>query len=100
MPLSEHEHRVLQQMEQALSAQDPGFASEMQRAGGAAPAPGRIAIGVIGVLVGLGVVLVGVNTTIWLGATGFALMVASVSFAISAKRWRAGLGARARSGDR
>lgn len=100
MPLSEHEHRVLQQMEQALSAQDPGFASGMKRAGMRAAAPGRIVIGVIGVLVGLGMVLVGVTTTIWLGAAGFALMVASMSFAISAVRWRAVLGTRARSGDR
>src|SRR5690348_7344689 len=94
--LSDHEHEVLQQMEQALSAQDPKFVAEMQRAGMTAAAPGRIAIAAVGVIVGLGLVLVGVNTTVWLGAAGFALMVASVSLAVTALRSRRGLGTHTR----
>lgn len=96
MPLSEHEHRVLQQMEQALSAHDPKFVSQMRRAGMTAVAPRRIGIGVVGVIVGLGLVVLGVNTTVWLGAAGFALMVVAVSFAVSALRWSAGLRPRTR----
>jgi uncharacterized membrane protein YkgB len=85
-------------MEQELSAQDPKFVSQMRRA--RVTATSRIAIGVVGVLVGLGLILVGVNTTVWLGAAGFALMVASVSFAVTAPRWRAGVGTGTRSRDR
>ncbi|EBF6878346.1 DUF3040 domain-containing protein, partial [Salmonella enterica subsp. enterica serovar Saintpaul] len=33
MPLSEHEQQLLEQMEQALYAEDPKFASQMQGAG-------------------------------------------------------------------
>ena len=32
MPLSEHEQKMLEQMEQALAAEDPRFASQMQGA--------------------------------------------------------------------
>jgi hypothetical protein len=49
----------------------------------------RIAIGVVGVLVGPGLVLVGVKTTMWLGEAGFALMVASMAFAVTPVRPRA-----------
>ncbi|HEV7197037.1 MAG TPA: DUF3040 domain-containing protein [Pedococcus sp.] len=92
VPLSEHEQQLLEQMEQALYAEDPKFASQMQGSGAKAAARRRIAIGVVGVLVGLGLVLVGVNTTMWLGAAGFALMVASVAFAVTPPRRRAALG--------
>ncbi len=42
-------------------------------------------------LVGLGLVLVGINTTMWVGAVGFALMVASVAYAVTPPR-KAALG--------
>jgi hypothetical protein len=94
VPLSEHEQQLLEQMEQALYAEDPKFASQMQGAGARAAARRRMAIGVVGVLVGLALVLVGVNTTMWLGAAGFALMVAAVAFALTPpRRGKARLGA-------
>jgi Protein of unknown function (DUF3040) len=93
VPLSEHEQQLLEQMEQALYAEDPKFASQMQGAGARAAARRRLAIGVVGVLAGLALVLVGVNTTMWLGAIGFALMVAAVAFAVTPPRRRARLGA-------
>ncbi|HEV7148455.1 MAG TPA: DUF3040 domain-containing protein [Pedococcus sp.] len=92
MPLSEHEQQLLEQMEQALYAEDPKFASQMQGAGAKAAARRRIAIGVVGVLLGLGLLLAGVSTTMWLGAAGFALMVASVAYAVTPPRRRAALG--------
>jgi Protein of unknown function (DUF3040) len=93
VPLSEHEQQLLEQMEQALYAEDPKFASQMQGSGAKAAARRRIAIGVAGVLLGLGLVLVGVSTTmLWLGGAGFALMVASVAFAVTPPRRRAALG--------
>lgn len=92
VPLSEHEQQLLEQMEQALYAEDPKFASQMQGAGARAAARRRRVIGVVGVLLGLGLVLVGVNTTMWVGVAGFAVMVASVAFALTPPRGRAKLG--------
>ncbi len=93
MPLSEHEQQMLEQMEQALYAEDPKFASRLQGVGAKAAARRRMIIGGIGVLAGLGLVLAGVQTTMWLGAAGFALMVAAVAFAATPpRRAKASLG--------
>jgi hypothetical protein len=93
VPLSEHEQQLLEQMEQALYAEDPKFASQMQGAGAKAAARRRIAIGVVGAIVGLVLVLVGVQTTLWwVGGVGFAIMVAAVAFAVTPPRRKAALG--------
>ena len=91
MPLSDHEQKMLEQMEQALAAEDPKFASQMQGSSLASLQRRRWLVGGIGVVAGLGLVLVGVNTTMWVGALGFALMVASAVFAATPPR-RARLG--------
>ena len=91
MPLSDHEQKMLEQMEQALAAEDPKFASQMQGSSLASMQRRRWLIGGIGVLVGLGLVLVGINTTMWVGAIGFAVMVAAAVFAATPPR-RAALG--------
>ena len=84
MPLSEHEQRLLEQMEQALYAEDPKFASQMQGSAARARLRRGIAIGAGGVIVGLGLVVLGVATqSILWGAIGFALMVGGVAYAIS-----------------
>lgn len=78
MPLSEHEQRVLQQMEKALYAEDPRLASTLKspRVAGHALDRRRVVLGVVGALVGLGLVVLGVmSQTIWVGAIGFLLMV-------------------------
>lgn len=85
MPLSDHEQQLLDQMEQALYAEDPRFATQMKgvaRRG----AHKRHILGGLGVLVGLALVLVGVNTTWIIGGIGFALMVASLAYALSPGR--------------
>jgi hypothetical protein len=92
VPLSEHEQQLLEQMEQALYAEDPKFASQMQGAGARASARRRMAVGVVGVVAGLALVLVGVNTTMWIGAIGFAVMVGAVAFALTPPRRKANLG--------
>jgi hypothetical protein len=92
VPLSEHEQQLLEQMEQALYAEDPKFASQMQGAGAKAAARRRLVVGVVGVVAGLALVLVGVNTTMWLGAVGFAIMVAAVAYAVTPPRRKAKLG--------
>ena len=86
MPLSDHEQKMLEQMEQALAAEDPKFASQMQGSSLASLQRRRWVVGAVGVLAGLGLVLVGVNTTMWVGAIGFAVMVASAVFAATPPR--------------
>ena len=86
MPLSDHEQKMLEQMEQALAAEDPKFASQMQGAGLASLQRRRWLLGAVGVLVGLGLVIVGVNTSMWVGALGFAVMVASAVYAVTPPR--------------
>src|SRR5580765_8173424 len=55
-------------MEQALYAEDPKFASHM-RGVGARAARRRYLVGIVGFLVGLAVVLLGVNLSrVWVGA--------------------------------
>ena len=79
MPLSEHEQRLLEQMERALYAEDPSFASNLKSGAGRFGGRGRLATAVIGVLAGAGVVLAGVATKVAaLGVAGFVLMLVSV----------------------
>lgn len=76
MPLSEHEQRLLEQMEKALYAEDPKFATSLRSTGGAA-SRSRAALGVLGILVGLGVVLAGMALPMAaLGVVGFVVMLA------------------------
>lgn len=83
VPLSEHEQKVLQAMEQALYAEDPHFATHITNHG-LHQNKRRIILGALGVLVGLTlVVLAALNSLVWLGATGFALMVAGAAYALA-----------------
>ncbi len=86
MPLSEHEQKMLAQMEQALASEDPKFASQMQGRGLTSIQHRRWIVGVVGVVAGLGLVLVGINTTMWVGAIGFAVMVAAAVYAVTPPR--------------
>jgi hypothetical protein len=101
VPLSEHEQHLLEQMEQALYAEDPKFASQMQGSAARARLRRGLAIGVAGVIAGLGLVFLGVAMgAIWWGAIGFALMVGGVAYAIRpAKTPKATLGAVAQDGS-
>ena len=86
MPLSEHEQKVLQQMEQALYAEDPRFATHITNHG-LHPNKRRMLLGGVGVVAGLAlVVLSALNGLIWLGALGFALMVAGGAYAFTPSR--------------
>ena len=95
MPLSEHEQNLLEQMEQALYAEDPKFASQMQGSAARARLRRGLVIGAVGVIAGLGLVVLGVATeSIWWGAIGFGLMVAGVAYAITPPKGpKANLGA-------
>ncbi|MCE1177466.1 MAG: DUF3040 domain-containing protein [Micrococcales bacterium] len=86
MPLSEREQQMLEQMERALYAEDPKFATQMKSSVDRRAQRTRWLIGGVGVAAGLALVLLGVNTTMWVGALGFALMVAAAAYAVTAPR--------------
>jgi Protein of unknown function (DUF3040) len=87
VPLSEHEQRLLAQMEQALYAEDPKFATSLRSPGGRG-SRARAAIGVLGVFAGLGLVVGGVATTIIaLGVAGFVVMLVGAVMVYSAFRF-------------
>ena len=87
MPLSEHEQRLLEQMERALYAEDPKFASSLRSAG---PRPGsrrRAAVGVLMALVGVGLLITGAATSIVVvGVIGFLAMLFGTFLVITTLR--------------
>ena len=84
MALSEHEEALLQQMEEALYAEDPRFASRIQKSNSRVLGRGRILAGVVAGVAGLAlVVFSAMSSVIWLGAIGFAIMVGGIVYAIT-----------------
>jgi hypothetical protein len=87
VPLSEHEQRLLEQIEQALYAEDPKFASSVRSARPRNRTRTMLAVSVVGVLVGLAVVMVGLTKNlIPVGVVGFVLIVVSCVAAMTALR--------------
>ena len=83
MPLSERELRVLEQLERELGS-DPKLGRAMTQS---PRHRARVALGALGVIVGLGVVLVGAITNVVpLGIAGFTFMIASAMWAIFAPK--------------
>ena len=85
MALSEREQQLLDEMEQALYAEDPRFATQMQTVVRRTTHRHHL-IGGVGVLAGLGLVLLGVNTVWIFGALGFVVMVAALAYAFAPPR--------------
>ena len=87
MPLSEEEQRLLEQMEQALAAEDPKFVSTI-RGSSSRTRHKRIAVlATFGFVVGIVVLMTGAITTLTLVAVGgFVIMLASAYLAIT--HWR------------
>ncbi|MCA5893159.1 DUF3040 domain-containing protein [Isoptericola sp. NEAU-Y5] len=85
MPLSEYEQRVLEQMERALSSDDPRLANTLQQARRRSPM--RYVLAGVGVVVGMLLLVVGAMTSqTWVGVAGFVLMFAGVAYAFAAPR--------------
>jgi hypothetical protein len=89
VPLSEHEQRLLEQMERALYAEDPKFASSLRSAG---PRPGsrrKAAVGVLTALVGFGLLITGAATSlIVVGVLGFLAMLVGTFLVVTTMRAR------------
>ncbi|WP_427017163.1 DUF3040 domain-containing protein [Pseudarthrobacter sp. P1] len=88
MPLSEHEQRLLDALEQQLHAEDPKFANTL----GADPARSfstrHIVVGALVSIAGILLLLFGVMTQIIaLGVAGFLIMGAGVYFATLRRRF-------------
>jgi hypothetical protein len=94
VPLSEHEQRLLEQIEQALYAEDPKFASIYEGKDVRSHYRRRVVRAAAGLVVGLGLLLAGVVVPlIPLGVVGFVVMLAAVSFGVAS--WQRMTGHRA-----
>ncbi|NQU37343.1 MAG: DUF3040 domain-containing protein [Actinobacteria bacterium] len=81
MPLSEHEQRLLEQMERALHEEDPKLASTMRQASNRSVNGRQVMLGSVLVVLGLVGLLGGVTTNlVVLGAVGFLLMLGGTLF--------------------
>ena len=87
MPLSEYEQRVLEQMEQQLTSDDPRLVNALQ--GGAPSQVRRWLLTGAGALLGLAVLVVGAVTSLpVVGVLGFVTMFVAVVLAFSPPRRR------------
>lgn len=89
MPLSEHEQKLLAQMEQALYAEDPKFATTLTGRQRGVGSLSRALVGIASVAVGLTLIIVGLSAGLWLSIIGFVIMFGGVVFAVAAPAPRA-----------
>jgi hypothetical protein len=90
MPLSEHEQRLLDQIERALYAEDPKFASTVRGGRMRHPTKRRRVQGIVLFVLGLVMLVLGVALpTLWLGnfpvlsVLGFLVMLAGAVLAVT-----------------
>jgi hypothetical protein len=82
MPLSEHEQKLLEQLEKQLHEDDPKFANTMGSDPIRSWSTRHVIIGVLGAIAGILLLLVGVSLqAIPVGVLGFVVMGAGVYFA-------------------
>ncbi|HSR87286.1 MAG TPA: DUF3040 domain-containing protein [Streptosporangiaceae bacterium] len=92
MPLSEHEQRQLEQIEQALYAEHPRLARAMRAKDPKVHYRRRVIEAAIGFVIGVGAVAAGFYLKYnWLAAIGFAIMIVSSIWAVASYRRMAGL---------
>ncbi|MCF6523015.1 DUF3040 domain-containing protein [Streptomyces sp. JJ36] len=87
MPLSDHEQRMLEQMERALYAEDPKFATALEGSELRTYTRKRVYQAVAGFLVGIGLLMAGmVAQQIWVSVVGFLVMLGCAVLAVTS--WR------------
>jgi len=87
VPLSEHEQRQLEQIEQALYAEYPRFAHAVRASDPRVHYKRRVVEAAFGFLLGIGLLLGGVvSMYIWIGVAGFVVMLACAMWALTS--WR------------
>ena len=95
MPLSDHEQRLLEQIERALYADDPKFASSVRASDLRKHYRRRLMRSAVGFVIGLAILVAGLVTQVFylaVGVAGFLVMFLSALFGVSA--WRRLAGAR------
>jgi hypothetical protein len=84
VPLSEHEQRLLEQIERALYAEDPKFAARYSQTGARSRFRRRLFLAALGIVLGMVVVILGVRANmIWLGVAGFVIMLLALGWMLS-----------------
>ena len=92
MPLSEHERRQLEQIEQALRADDPRFADAVAAADPRVHYKRRVIAAALGFLIGVGLLLAGVViNVIPIAVAGFVVMLACSLWAVTSYRRMTGV---------
>ncbi len=92
MPLSEHEQRQLEQIEQALYAEHPRFARAVRASDPRVHYRRRVIQAVVGFLLGVGLLVAGVAIKdLWIGVGGFVVMLACSMWALSSYRHMTGI---------
>jgi len=86
VPLSEHEQRQLEQIEQSLYADYPRFPNAVRASDPRVHYKRRVVEAAFGFLLGIGMLLAGVVANIFIGVAGFVVMLASAMWAVSS--WR------------
>ena len=87
MPLSEHEQRQLEQIEQALYSEDPKFVHAVRSSDPRVHYKRRVVQAVAGFVLGVGLLLGGViSQYIWVGVAGFVLMLVCSMWALTSYR--------------
>ena len=76
MPLSEHEQRILEEIERRLAEDDPRLVESVRRTSLTTHLLRRVRWGVVAFAVGF-LLLLGVIFSIWVAVAGFAVMLAS-----------------------
>jgi hypothetical protein len=76
MPLSEHEQRILEEIEKRLAEEDPRLVESVARASVSGHAIRRIRWGIGGFILGF-VLLMLFSLSLWVAVAGFAAMLAS-----------------------
>jgi Protein of unknown function (DUF3040) len=77
MPLSEHEQRILAELEDSLAKQDPRFAKSVHKTNVYSHGGRRVRWGIAGFLAGLAILVLFFSRSVPLGLVGVALMFVS-----------------------
>ncbi|WP_129839323.1 DUF3040 domain-containing protein [Streptomyces sp. RFCAC02] len=87
MPLSDHEQRMLEQMERALYAEDPKFATTLEGNELRTFTRRRVYQAIAGFVIGIGLLMGGmVAQEVWLSVVGFLIMLVCAVVAVTG--WR------------